>query len=261
MHMRFEGKTAIVTGAAQGIGRATAIRLAAGGAKVVVADVQFDQASAVAAEIENAGGQAFAIGHNVTSREETEALVLATVDRFGSIDILVNNAGVYRFIPVLAIEEAEWDLVFNVNCKGLLLVTQAVARQMIDQGRGGKIVNLASQAGRAGNPLVLTYCASKAAVISMTQSMALAFAPHGITVNAVAPGIIDTPLWAEIDKGLSAFLEVPSGEPMRRFLEGVPLGRPGTAEDVASVIAFLASADADYVTQQTYNVDGGIWPG
>lgn len=149
---------------------------------------------------------------------------------------------------------------FDINCKGLLWCSQAVARQMIQQGQGGKIINLASQAGRRGEALVLAYCASKACVISMTQSMGLALAEHKINVNAIAPGIVDTPFWVEVDKQFAKLLGWPEGEPKRRFTASIPLGRIEQPEDVANMAAFLASSEADYITQQCFNVDGGNWP-
>jgi D-sorbitol dehydrogenase (acceptor) len=149
---------------------------------------------------------------------------------------------------------------FDINCKGLLWCSQAAARQMIQQGRGGKIINLASQAGRRGEALVLAYCASKACVISMTQSMALALAEYKINVNAIAPGIVDTPFWEEVDRQFAKLLNMEIGEPKRKFSAMIPLGRIEQPEDVAGVAAFLASADADYMTQQCINVDGGNWP-
>ena len=257
---RLDGKTAIVTGGAQGIGRATALRFAAEGARVVIADLQDDAAKAVAAEIEAAGGEALGLALDVRRQEQVQAVVDTAVGRFGGVDILMNNAGVIKITPFLEIDEAEWDLLFDVNCKGLLWCAQAAARQMIEQGRGGKIINVASQAGRRGESLVLTYCASKATVISMTQSMALALAPHKINVNAIAPGIVDTPLWESNDRRFAELLGMEVGEPKRTFVATIPLGRIEQPEDVAGMAAFLASSDADYITQQTLNVDGGNWP-
>lgn len=258
--MRLEGKVAIVTGGAQGIGRASALRFAGEGAKVVIADLQEDGAIAVADEIGRLGGEAMGMAVDVRNREQVQTVVDATVERFGSVNILMNNAGVIRITPFLEIEEEEWDLLFDVNCKGLLWFAQAAARQMIKQGRGGKIINVASQAGRRGESLVLAYCASKAAVISMTQSMALALAPHRINANAIAPGIVDTPLWESNDRRFAELLGMEIGEPKRTFVATIPLGRIEQPEDVAGMAAFLASPDSDYITQQCYNVDGGNWP-
>jgi acetoin reductase-like protein len=258
--MRLEGKTAIVTGGAQGIGRATALRFAQEGARVVIGDLQADGAKAVEAEIGGQGGEALGMALDVRDKAQAQAVVDAAVERFGSVDILMNNAGVIRITPFLEIDEAEWDLLFDVNCKGLLWCAQAAARQMIVQGRGGKIINVASQAGRGGESLVLTFCARKATVISMTQSMALALAEHKINVNAIAPGIVDTPLWESNDRRFAELLGMEIGEPKRTFVKSIPLGRIEQPEDVAGVAAFLASSDADYITQQCYNVDGGNWP-
>ncbi|MEA2583825.1 MAG: galactitol 2-dehydrogenase [Thermomicrobiales bacterium] len=257
---RLEGKVAIVTGGAQGIGRAVSHRFAQEGARVAIADLRLDGAQTVADEIAGAGGRAAAAVVDVADQAQVQAMVDNVTAQFGGVDILVNNAGVIRITPFLEITEEEWDTVFDVNCKGLLWCAQAAARQMIAQGRGGKIINLASQAGRRGEALVLTYCASKACVISMTQSMALALAPHKINVNAIAPGIVDTPLWEWNDRRFAELLGWEVGEPKRRFTEQIPLGRIEQPEDVAAAALFLASSDADYITQQTLNVDGGNWP-
>ena len=154
----------------------------------------------------------------------------------GGVDILVNNAGVGKIIPFLETTEQDWDFIFSINCKGLLWCSQAAARRMIAQGRGGKIINLAS------------------------QSMALALAEHKINVNGIAPGMVDTPFWDEVDKQFARLLQLPEGEPKRRFSATIPLGRIEQPEDVTGAAVFLASADANYITQQTLNVDGGNWP-
>ena len=259
--MKLEGKIAAITGAGSGMGRAIAIAYAREGAKVVVADINLDAAQAVADEIGAAGGEASANQTDVRDLAQAQDMVDGAVERFGGLDILVNNAGVIKILPFLDTTEADWDFMFDVNCKGILWCSQAAARQMIAQGRGGKIINLASQAGRRGEALVLAYCASKACVISMTQSMALALAEHKINVNAIAPGIVDTPLWVDVDKQFAHLLGWEVGEPKRRFVESIPLGRIEQPEDVTGAAIFLASADSDYMTQQTLNVDGGNWPG
>ena len=176
--MRLEGKVAIVTGAAQGMGRAIALRYAQEGAKVVVADLNLEKAEGVAQEINGSDDQAVAVRVDVRDQAQAQQMVDTAVERFGGLDILVNNAGVGKIIPFLETTEQDWDFIFDITCKGLLWCSQAAARQMIAQGRGGKIVNLASQAGRRGEALVLAYCASKACVINMTQSMAMALAEH-----------------------------------------------------------------------------------
>jgi acetoin reductase-like protein len=258
--VRLEGKVAIVTGGGSGIGRGICLRYAQEGSKVVVADVNPDGAERVATEITESGGESLGLGVDVRAQDQVQAMVDKTVETFGSIDILVNNAGVGKIIPFFETTEADWDLMFDVNCKGLLWVSQAVAKQMIGQGRGGKIINLASQAGRRGEALVLAYCASKACVISMNQSMALALAEHKINVNAIAPGIVDTPFWDEVDRQFAKLLNMEIGEPKRTFTQSIPLGRIEQPEDVAGAAVFLASSDADYITQQCLNVDGGNWP-
>ncbi len=257
--MKLEGKVAAITGAGSGMGKAIAQAYAREGAKVVVADLNLESAQKVADEI-SAGGEAIAIQTDVRDQAQAQAMVDAAVASFGGLDILVNNAGVGKIIPFLETTNEDWDFMFDVNCKGLLWYSQAAARQMIEQGRGGKIINLASQAGRRGEALVLAYCASKACVISMTQSMALALAEHKINVNAIAPGIVDTPFWAEVDRQFARLMNLPEGEPKRRATATIPLGRIEQPEDVAGVAAFLASSDADYITQQCINVDGGNWP-
>jgi D-sorbitol dehydrogenase (acceptor) len=257
--MKLDGKVAIVTGAASGMGKAIAQRYAREGAKVVVADMNLPGAEAVAAGIRE--GQAVAVQVDVRDQAQVQRMVDTAVERFGGLDILVNNAGVGKIIPFLETTEADWDFMFDINCKGLLWCSQAAARVMIEQGRGGKIINLASQAGRRGEALVLAYCASKACVISMNQSIALALAPHKINVNAIAPGIVDTPFWDEVDKQFAKLLNMEIGEPKRTFIKSIPLGRIEQPEDVTGAAVFLASADSDYVTQQCLNVDGGNWPG
>lgn len=258
--MKLAEKVAIVTGGAQGMGRAISLRYAAEGAKLIVADLNRAGAEAVAGEIEANGGEAIGIAIDVRVRAQAEAMVTAAVERFGGVDVLVNNAGVIKILPFLETSEADWDSIFDVNCKGMLFCSQAAARRMIEQRRGGKIVNLASQAGRRGEALVLAYCASKACVISMTQSMALALAEHKINVNGIAPGIVDTPLWIDVDKQFAKLLKMEVGEPKATFVKAIPLGRIEQPEDVTGAAVFLASADSDYVTQQTLNVDGGNWP-
>ena len=258
--MRLEGKVAIVTGGGSGIGRGVCLRYAQEGAKVVAADLNGDAALAVAREIDASGGASTGMSVDVRNQDQVKSMVERAVETFGGVDVLVNNAGVGKIIPFFETTEADWDFMFDVNCKGLLWCSQAVAKQMIEQGRGGKIINLASQAGRRGEALVLAYCASKACVISMNQSMALALAPHKINVNAIAPGIVDTPFWDEVDRQFAKLLKMEIGEPKRTFTQSIPMGRIEQPDDVAGAAVFLASSDADYITQQCLNVDGGNWP-
>jgi D-sorbitol dehydrogenase (acceptor) len=259
--MSLEGKVAAVTGTGSGMGRAIALAYAREGARVVISDLNPSAGQRDVDEIVANGGEAIATETDVRKQADAQAMVDAAVGRFGSLDILVNNAGVGKIIPFLETTNEDWDFMFDVNCKGLLWCSQAAARQMIAQGRGGKIINLASQAGRRGEALVLAYCASKACVISMTQSIALALAPHKINVNGIAPGIVDTPFWVEVDKQFANLLGMEVGEPKRTFSASIPLGRIEQPEDVTGAAIFLASSDSDYMTQQTINVDGGNWPG
>jgi D-sorbitol dehydrogenase (acceptor) len=255
--MQLEGKTAIVTGGARGIGRAICERYAAEGALAVVADRLAADAEATAAAITAAGGNALAFGVDVTDQASIDAMVDAVARDAGSIDILVNGAGIFDIAPILEITPESYERVFAVNVKGLLFTTQAVARQMVAQDRGGKIINFASQAGRRGEALVAVYCASKAAVISLTQSAALALIPHRINVNAIAPGVIDTPMWDHVDALFARHLNIPIGERKRQVGEAVPHGRMGRPEDIVGAAVFLASPESDYIVGQTLNVDGG----
>ena len=254
--MRLEGKVAVVTGGARGIGAAICRRYADDGARVAVADILDGEAEALARDI---GHGAFGVRLDVTKRASIDAMVETVVGRAGGIDILVNNAAVFDMAPLLEVTEASYDRQFAVNVKGLLFTLQGVAAQMVKQGRGGKIVNFASQAGRRGEPLVAVYCASKAAVISLTQSAGLALIKHGINVNGIAPGVVDTPMWDQVDALFAKYEGLPLGEKKRQVGAAVPFGRMGTPEDLTGAAVFLASSDADYVVAQTLNVDGGNW--
>jgi D-sorbitol dehydrogenase (acceptor) len=254
--MKLQDKVAVITGGARGIGRAIATRYAQEGATVAVADLLAAEAEQTAREL---GEQAFAVTLDVTKQDSIDAMVEAVVQRAGGIDILVNNAGVFDMQPLLEITRENFDKQFNVNLKGLLFTLQAVARRMVDQGRGGKIINFSSQAGRRGEALVAVYCASKAAVISLTQSAAKALIPHRINVNGIAPGVVDTPMWDQVDALFARYEGLAIGEKKRQVGAAVPYGRMGTPEDLTGMAVFLASADSDYVVAQTYNVDGGNW--
>lgn len=254
--MRLKDKVAVVTGGARGIGAAICQRYAEEGARVVVADILESEAAATAATI---GHGAFAVGLDVSRPSSIEAMVQAVVAKAGRIDVLVNNAAAFDMAPFLEITEESYDRLFAINVKGLLFTLQAVAARMVRQGDGGKIVNFSSQAGRRGEALVAVYCASKAAVISLTQSIGLALIKHRINVNAIAPGVVDTPMWDKVDALFAKYENLPLGEKKRQVGLGVPYGRMGLPEDVAGAAVFLASADADYIVAQTLNVDGGNW--
>ena len=254
--MKLKDKVAIVTGGARGIGRAIAERYADEGARVVVADILEKDAQETADAI---GRGAFAVQLDVTKRASIDAMVNTVVDRAGGIDILVNNAAIFDMAPVLEVTEESYDRQFAINVKGMLFTTQAVARRMVEQGRGGKIVNMASQAGRRGEALVLVYCATKAAVISIPQSAGLALIKHGINVNGIAPGVVETPMWEQVDALFAKYEGLPIGEKKRQVGEAVPFGRFGRPEEMGGAAVFLASEDARYVVAQTLGVDGGNW--
>jgi NAD(P)-dependent dehydrogenase (short-subunit alcohol dehydrogenase family) len=254
--MRLKDKVAIVTGGARGIGRAICARYAEEGARVMVADLDAAEATAAASSI---GRGALGVTLDVTDQGSIDRLVETAVREAGRIDVLVNNAGVFDMAPLLEATRESYRRVMAVNVEGLLFTLQAVARQMVRQGQGGKIINFASQAGRRGEALVAVYCASKAAVISLTQSAGLALIEHGINVNAIAPGVIDTPMWDQVDALFAKYEKLPIGEKKRRVGRAVPYGRMGRPDDMVGAAVFLASGDADYVVAQTLNVDGGNW--
>jgi D-sorbitol dehydrogenase (acceptor) len=254
--MRLKGKTAIVTGGARGIGAAIAAGYAREGARVCVADIEHDVARQTANEI---GNGSFAFKLDVTNLASIAACVAETEKIGGGIDILVNGAAIFDMGPLWEISEESYDRQFAVNTKGTLFMMQAVARSMIARGKGGKIINFSSQAGRRGEALVAVYCASKAAVISLTQSAGLALIKHGINVNGIAPGVVDTPMWDVVDGLFAKYENRPIGEKKRLVGEGVPYGRMGKPEDLVGCAIFLASSESDYVVAQTFNVDGGQW--
>ena len=222
----------------------------------MVADLLTAEAEAVAAAI---GAQARAVALDVTKPASIEALAPAAEAAFGGIDILVNNAAVFDMGPIVEVTEASFDRIFAIDVKGLFFTLQAVARRMIARGRGGKIINMASQAGRRGEALVSVYCASKAAVISLTQSAGLDLVKHRINVNGISPGVVDTPMRDEVDALFAKYEKRPLGEKKRLVGEAVPFGRMGLPGDHTGAAVFLACADSDYVVAQTLNVDGGNW--
>ncbi len=258
-----DGKVAIVTGGGRGIGRAIALRLAQDGARVVVADLNENNARHVAQEIQDKGGDAFAFAVDVTRMARVEELIRETVARYGRLDILVNNAGIGAIAPLMDTDEKTWDAVMDVNAKGVLLCSQAAARQMIAQGNGGRIINNASGAGKIapgkGTPLG-AYAASKHAVVALTKQLGLELSDYQILVNCVCAGIVDTDMWDLIDREIAKLENAPVGSVKARAVATIPLGRIEQPEDVANVVAFLASDDASYITAQTYNVCGGILP-
>ncbi|MFO0995441.1 MAG: glucose 1-dehydrogenase [Alphaproteobacteria bacterium] len=258
MARRLDGKSCIVTGAARGIGRGIASRLAAEGGRVVVADLNGDGARRTADEINSKGGTARGLACDVTRRADVQTLMRSTVEAFGGLDIVFNNAGIAQTRPLLEITDEEWHRMMDVNAYGVFLCMQEAARQMIAQGRGGKIINTASVAGKQALPLCAHYCASKFAVVSLTQSGARAWGSHGITVNAFCPGIVETDMWEKIDQEFRALPTTPKGTTLADVNTAFPLGRFSTPEDIAGLAAFLASDDSNYITGQAIQVDGGM---
>jgi NAD(P)-dependent dehydrogenase (short-subunit alcohol dehydrogenase family) len=250
--MRLNGKTALITGAARGIGLAFAEAYLREGARVVLADITGAPEAAAAL-----GPNALGIRLDVTDQVSIDAGVARAAQWGPGIDILLNNAAVFNMGPITDITRDDVRRQFDINFGGTLFTLQAVARHMIARGKGGKIINMSSQAGRRGEPLVAVYCATKAAVISLTQSAGLALIRHGINVNGIAPGVVDTPMWDQVDALFARYEGKPLGQKKREVGEGVPFGRMGRAEDLTGMAIFLASAEADYIVAQTYNVDGG----
>jgi NAD(P)-dependent dehydrogenase (short-subunit alcohol dehydrogenase family) len=267
---RFTGKIALVTGAGSGIGKGVALRLAREGANVAVADINQAGIDAVAKEVSALGVKAAAFKLDISRLTEITAVVEKTVQEFGRIDIFVNSAGIVQSNNFTEVTEEIWDRVIDINQKGTAFLNQAVGAQMIGQipesvkaaGRAdksyGKIVNFTSISGRRGREYQLAYSASKAAVISITQSAASAFARYNINVNAVAPSVVETPMWEQNNKDKEKAFGIDAKKASDEFIARIPLKRPGTVDDMAAAVAFLCSQDADYITGQTLNVDGGF---
>ncbi len=254
--MRLQGKTALITGSARGIGLEFARAYIAEGAKVALADINAD---AVAKAAESLGPQAVAVQMDVTKQDSIDAGFAEAIGKLGKLDILVNNAALFSAAPIAEITRADYDKLFAVNVAGTLFCLQAAAKHMIARGEGGKIINMASQAGRRGESLVAVYCATKAAVISLTQSAGLNLIQHGINVNAIAPGVVDGEHWDGVDAFFAKYENKALGQKKREVGEAVPFGRMGTAADLTGMAVFLATKEADYVVAQTFGVDGGNW--
>src|SRR5213083_950615 len=255
--MDLDGQIAIVTGAGRGIGRATALELAQMGADIVVAELDREGAEHTAAEVKGLGRRDSVVRTDVTSRNDLKAMAERARAELGRIDILVNNAGIYRAALPLDVTEEHWDAIMTVNARAVFFASQAVLPVMISQRRGA-IVNLASMAGKIGSPNNLPYNVSKAAVVSLTKSLALAHAKEGIRVNCVCPGFVETDMWTRVARDQGAVMGISAEEFTRRRAQTVPLGRMERPEDVAAVIGFLASDRAGYMTGQALSVDGGL---
>ncbi len=254
--MRLAGKTALITGAARGIGLELARAYIAEGAKVALADINGAAAEAAAASL---GPQAIAVQMDITRQDSIDAGFAGVLDRFGHLDILVNNAALFTAAPIAEITRTDYERLFAVNVAGTLFCMQAAARHMIARGKGGKIINMASQAGRRGEGLVAVYCATKAAVISLTQSAGLNLIAHGINVNAIAPGVVDGEHWDGVDAFFAKYEGKEPGQKKREVGAAVPFGRMGTAADLTGMAIFLATPEADYIVAQCFGVDGGNW--
>lgn len=253
---RLSGKSALITGAARGIGLGFAEAYLRNGAQVAIADVNMDAAEEAAA---NLGTGAYAVHLDVSDQGSIDAAVARVVSVAGKLDILINNAALFDAAETVDITRASYDKLYAVNVAGTLFTMQAAAKQMVAQGRGGKIINMASQAGRRGESLVLVYCSTKAAVISMTQSAGLNLIKHGINVNAIAPGVVDGAHWEHVDAMFAKLEGKAPGQKKAEVAAGVPAGRFAVPADLTGMAVFLASSEADYIVAQTYNVDGGQW--
>lgn len=253
---RLSGKTALITGSARGIGYAFAEAYVNEGAKVCIADIDFAQAQTSALGL---GDDAISVDLDVTKQTSIDAAVQKTVSEFGQIDILVNNAAIFSAAPIVEIERSDFQNLFEVNVSGTLFMIQAVARHMIENKIKGKIINMASQAGRRGEPLVAVYCASKAAVMSLTQSAGLNLIKHGINVNAISPGVVDGEHWDGVDAFFAKYENKAPGQKKKEVGSSVPFGRIGSPNDLTGMAIFLASDEANYIVSQCYNIDGGQW--
>jgi meso-butanediol dehydrogenase/(S,S)-butanediol dehydrogenase/diacetyl reductase len=255
---RVEGRVVVVTGGAGGIGAAACRAIAAEGGKVVVADVDPDRARAVADSIVSDGATAVSVGVDVTDREQVRAMIRIAVDAFGELNVIFNNAGMNRPRDFMDVDEENFDAIVRVNTWGVILCTQEAARQMISQGRGGKIVNTGSIASRQGFWDFVPYCVAKFGTLAITQATARGLIRHGITVNAFAPGVVDTPMWVGLNDDLRDIHDQPAdANPMQEFSAGTLVGRPASPDELAPFLVYLASPESDYMTGQMYMVDGG----
>jgi meso-butanediol dehydrogenase / (S,S)-butanediol dehydrogenase / diacetyl reductase len=255
---RVADRVVVVTGGAGGIGAAACRAIAAEGGKVVVADLDADRARAVAESIAAEGGAAESIGVDVTDREQVRAMIRKAVDAFGELNVIFNNAGMNRPRDFMDVDEQNFEQIVRVNTWGVIVCTQEAAKQMIAQGKGGKIVNTGSIASRQGFWDFVPYCVAKFGTLAVTQATARGLIQHGITVNAFAPGVVDTPMWIGLNDDLRAIHEQPeAADPMRDFATGTLVGRPASPEELAPFLVYLASPESDYMTGQMYMVDGG----
>jgi meso-butanediol dehydrogenase/(S,S)-butanediol dehydrogenase/diacetyl reductase len=255
---RVDNRVVIVTGGAGGIGAAACRAIATEGGKVVVADVDATAAQAVAEGIVADGGAATSVGVDVTDRAQVRAMLARAVDTFGAVNVMFNNAGTNRPRGFMDVDEQNFTEIVRVNAWGVILCTQEAARQMIAQGSGGKIINTGSIASRQGFWDFVPYCVAKFGVLAITQATARGLIEHGITVNAFAPGVVDTPMWIGLNDDIRAINDQPAdANPMHDFAKGTLIGRPASPVELAPFLVYLASAESDYMTGQMYMVDGG----
>ena len=255
---RVQDRVVIVTGGAGGIGMAACRAIAAEGGRVVVADLDAPAARIVADGIVATGGLATSVGVDVTDRTQVQAMIQLAVETFGALNVIFNNAGMNRPRHFMDIDEANFNEIVAVNTWGVILCTQEAARQMISQGTGGKIVNTGSIASRQGYWDFVPYCVAKFGTLAITQATARGLIEHGITVNAFAPGVVDTPMWVGLNEDIRAIHDQPADmNPMRDFATGTLIGRPASPEELAPFLVYLASSESDYMTGQMYMVDGG----
>ena len=255
---RVQDRVVIVTGGAGGIGAAACRAIAAEGGKVVVADLDPEAAHGVAEAIVEEGGAAASIGVDVTDRSQVQAMIRKAVDTFGELNVIFNNAGMNRPRGFMDVDEENFEQILRVNTWGVIVCTQEAAKQMIAQGSGGKIINTGSIASRQGFWDFVPYCVAKFGTLAVTQATARGLIEHGITVNAFAPGVVDTPMWAGLNEDIRAIHDQPTeADPMREFATGTLIGRPASPEELAPFLVYLASPESDYMTGQMYMVDGG----
>jgi meso-butanediol dehydrogenase / (S,S)-butanediol dehydrogenase / diacetyl reductase len=255
---RVQDRVVIVTGGAGGIGAATCKAVAAEGAKVVVADLDAPAAAAVADAIVASGGTAVSVGVDVTDRVQVQAMIQKAVESFGALNVIFNNAGMNRPRNFMDVDEENFESIVRVNAWSVVLCTQEAAKQMIAQGSGGKIINTGSIAGRQGFWDFVPYCVAKFGVLAITQATARGLIEHGITVNAFAPGVVDTPMWVGLNEDIREIHAQPAeADPMREFATGTLIGRPAAPAELTPFLVYLASPESDYMTGQMYMVDGG----
>jgi meso-butanediol dehydrogenase / (S,S)-butanediol dehydrogenase / diacetyl reductase len=255
---RVQDRVVVITGGAGGIGSAACRAIAAEGGKVIVADLDAAAAQNVAQAIVAEGGVADSVGVDVTDRSQVQAMIRKAVEKFGELNVIFNNAGMNRPRNFMEIDEENFEQIVRVNTWGVIVCTQEAAKQMIAQGSGGKIINTGSIASRQGFWDFVPYCVAKFGTLAVTQATARGLIEHGITVNAFAPGVVDTPMWVGLNEDIRAIHDQPSdADPMRDFATGTLIGRPAAPEELAPFLVYLASPESDYMTGQMYMVDGG----